>query len=99
MGVRCRETIILRSNLIYDDSIHHPTDYPGEISSTDAKRKFDGYFEYHFKGSSNEEKRSYAKSCNKSAHYLTHNSHLTVRDARLGIVATSALIQLIKSNW
>lgn len=65
IGVRCRETIILLSEMVYDDSIHHPSDYEGDISPDDAKRKFDGYFEYKFKGSSNEEKRNFSKTCNK----------------------------------
>ncbi len=96
IGVRCRETIILLSNEVYVEELHHPSDYPGAISLTDAKRKFDGYFEYCFPGSDNEEKRNYAKACNKLANYLTHSSHVTARDAKLCISATLSLIQLIK---
>lgn len=96
IGVRCRETIIMLADMVYVDFLHHPSDYPDDISPTDAKRKFDGYFEHQLNGKSNEEKRNYAKSCNKLANYLTHGSNLTMRDAKLGIVATLSLIQLIK---
>jgi len=97
IGVRCRETIIMLANQVYVDSIHHPKDYPGEISKTDAQRKFDGYFDWKFPGSKNEEKRNYAKSCNKLANYLTHSQTLSKLDAKLCIVATVSLIQLIKT--
>lgn len=97
IGVRCRETIIMLANQVYIDSIHHPKEYPGEISRTDAQRKFDGYFDWTFPGSKNEEKRSYAKSCNKLANYLTHSQTLSKIDAKLCIVATVSLIQLIKT--
>lgn len=96
IGVRCRETIILLSNEVYKEELHHPSDYPDSISPTDAKRKFDGYFEYQFSGKDNDEKRNYAKACNKLANYLTHSSHVTETDARLCISATLSLIQLIK---
>lgn len=97
IGVRCRETIILLAQLVYDDSIHHPSDYPNAVSKTDAKRMFDGYFEYKFRGASNSEKRSFAKSCNSLANYLTHTGNPTIMDAKLTIVATLSLIQLIKT--
>lgn len=97
IGVRCRETIIELANIVYKDEIHHPSDYPNQISSKDAKRKFDGYFEYKFKGSSNKDKRDFAKSCYALANYLTHSDNLTVKDARLGIVATLSLIQFIRT--
>ncbi|MDD4244115.1 MAG: hypothetical protein PHG08_07385 [Bacilli bacterium] len=96
IGVRCRETIILLANIVYIEDLHHPLDFPGVISKTDAKRKIDGYLEYTLGGSSNEAKRKYAKACNDLANYLTHSSSLTERDAKLGIVATVSLIQLIK---
>lgn len=96
IGTRCRETIILLSNEVYKDDLHHPSDYPGSISPSDASRKFDGYFDYHFPGNDNQEKRSYAKACNKLANYLIHSTHVTETDAKLCISATLSLIQLIK---
>ena len=96
IGVRCRETIILLSNEVYDESLHHPKDYPDSISPDDAKRKFDGYFDYIFPGSKNEEKRNYSKACNKLANYLTHAKSINELDAKLCINATISLIQMIK---
>jgi hypothetical protein len=61
IGVRCRETIIELADIVYKDEIHHPSDYPDQISSKDAKRKLNGYFEYKFKGSSNKEKKRFSE--------------------------------------
>lgn len=96
IGVRCRETLKLLANEIYVDELHHPSDYKEEISSSDTKRMFDGYLEYKFSGASNQEKRAYAKACNKLADALTHGTNVSVLDAKLCISATLSLIQLIR---
>lgn len=96
IGVRCRETIILLANQVYIDEIHHPKDYLEKLSKTDSKRMIDGYLDYSFPGSGNQEKRSYAKSCNTLANFLTHGQNLNVLDAKLCINATISLIQIIK---
>lgn len=96
IGVRCRETIKLLANEVYIDSLHHPVDYIGEISKSDYKRMLDGYIFYNFKGSSNDEKRRYAKTSNDLVNNLVHKETATRLDAKLCFTATLSLINIIK---
>lgn len=96
IGVRCRETLILLAKEVYDDTLHHPSDFPDKISDSDTKRMLDGYIQYNFSGSSNDEKRKYLKATNALADNLVHRSNATLFDAKLCFHATLSLIELIR---
>jgi len=96
IGLRCRETITLLANEVYIDELHHPTSFPDKVSSADSSKMLEGYIEYHFKGSSNDEKRKYAKTTNNLVNNLTHKKTATLLDAKLSLSATISLINIIK---
>lgn len=96
IGLRCRETIILLAKEVYEEPIHHPSSYKGEISQTDSARMLEGYIEYFFKGQRNDEKRRYAKVTNDLANNLTHKQTATILDAKLCLSATLSLISIVK---
>lgn len=96
IGVRCRETIILLAREVYDDAIHHPSSFTGTISLTDSSRMLEGYIEYNFIGSANDEKRRYAKITNNLANNLSHKQTATLVDTKLCLSATLSLINIIK---
>lgn len=97
IGLRCRETIILLAKEVYIDELHHPSSYKSNISPTDSVKMLEGYIEYHFKGSTNDEKRRYAKVTNDLVNNLTHKQSATLLDAKLCLIATLSLINIVKT--
>ena len=96
IGVRCRETIVLLAQAVYIDEIHHPKDFAEKVSKTDSKRMLDGYIEFNFQGSNNEDKRKFLKSINNLANNLVHKSTAAKIDAELTYAATVSLINVIR---
>jgi hypothetical protein len=96
IGLRCRETIILLAQAVYIENIHHPKSFQEKISKTDSKRMLDGYIEFNFDGSSNEDKRKFLKSINDLANNLAHKSTAAKVDAELTYAATVSLINVIR---
>ena len=96
IGLRCRQTLILLAQQIYDDNKHHPSSYSDKVSPTDSKRMIEGFIEYELGGSMNEVKRKYLKATNDFANELTHKQNPSYVEAKMCVYATLSLIQQIK---
>lgn len=94
VGTLCRELIITLAQTVYNE-VDHPSLDGVKVSKTDANRMLESYIKAVLSGKENEELRSYAKSTNKLANWLTHKRSSTKRDMMLCTSATLTLVNFI----
>lgn len=94
VGTLCRELIITLAQTVYNED-DHPSLDGVKVSKTDANRMLESYIKAVLSGKENEELRSYAKSTNKLANWLTHKRSSTKRDLMLCTSATLTLVNFI----
>lgn len=94
VGTLCRELIITLAQTVYNEEGHSSLDGV-KISKTDANRMLESYIHAVLGGREFEELRSYAKSTNKLANWLTHKRSSTNRDMMLCTSATLTLVNFI----
>lgn len=95
IGTRCRETIILLANIIYNEKKDRFTGFSNVIPQERIHDFFEAYFNLCFPSKSNEFLRSYAKSCFNLANHVVHSTTATVEKTTIGIIATLSLIQIV----
>ena len=93
VGVLCRETVISLGRAVFDERLSTSL---SKVSSTDAKTILAKYFDLELPGSSNQELRSYAKSCLSLANSLQHNRAATYTQAELCIEACAHLVVIVR---
>ena len=96
VGHLSREAIISLAQEVFDKEKHASLDGTGP-SDTDAKRMLEAYFAVTLGGSSNESTRRFSKSTLTLANELTHKRTATHKDALLCSLATTTLINIVKT--
>lgn len=95
IGLLSREAIISLAQAVYDPQKHSVSE---EItpSKTDAKRMLEAFINIELPGSTNEATRKYTKAALTLANSVTHKRSATKNEARLCLIATMSLVNIIK---
>ena len=94
IGQLARDTLISLAQAVFRADAHWQSSEPLP-SPTDSKRLLEAYISVALAGGGREEARAFARSAIKLADALTHDRSATLKDARLAVAATDAVVRVV----
>lgn len=95
VGLYGREVIKKLAILVYNDELHHPSDYPEKVGADDTKLMLSGYIENKLRGRKYKVERSHLFSLMELVNGLTHDKMANLFDANICVNAVIFMINLV----